>query len=133
MSYPFKIKSTYSFEVYPDTVIGNNYTNVTVLGIVDYQTALSMGVDIDAIHVNVFPLLPQGLPDDPQATEYLKIRTSSNIETVIGLNWIRENTIEEVESLRAVVTVEGVTSLDLPKILLAIQQNGYNNVSGILQ
>jgi len=133
MSYPFKIRSTYSFDVYPDTIIGNDYKNVTVLAIVDYQTALSMGVDIDAIHVNVFPQLPAGLPDDPQATEYIKIRTASNIETVIGINWIRENTIQEVQSLRAVITVEGVTSLDLPKILLAIEQNGYNNVSGVLQ
>jgi len=132
MSYPFKIKNTYSFDVYPATILGSAFQNVTILGILDYQSALSLA-DIDSLHVNVFPFLPAGLDDNPDATEYLKIRTSSGIETVLGLNWIREETIVEVQSLKGVFIVDGINSMDVAKIILAIQQNGYNNVSGKIQ
>lgn len=127
MASPFEIKGVYNFDVYPSAILGTSFQNVTILSIMDYESALNFG-DIASLHINVFPYLPDGTPDDPTATDYVRIRTSSGVATILGVNWINLLTIEQVNSRRAVVTVEGVTNSDVPRIINALVQNGFNNV-----
>jgi len=123
----FDIKGVYSFDVYPSAILGTSFQNVTILSIMDYESALNFG-DIASLHINVFPYLPEGSPDDPTATDYVRIRTSSGAATILGVNWINPATIEQVTSQRAIATIEGVTNSDVPRILNALVQNGFNQV-----
>lgn len=127
MASVFDIKGVYNFDVYPSAILGTSFQNVTILSIMDYESALNFG-DIASLHVNVFPYLPEGSPDDPTATDYVRIRTSSGAATIIGVNWIVAETIEQVNSRRAIATIENVTSSDVPRIISALTQNGFNFV-----
>lgn len=129
MSSPFSIKNVYNFDVYPSSILGTNFQNVTVLSIMDYETALSMGADAAGNHANMYPLLPEGTPDDPSATDYIRILTSSGVKTILAVSWIDLSTLELVESRTAVVTIEGVTANDVPNIIAALNQNGFNSIA----
>lgn len=125
--YPFVIKGVYSFTLYPATVVPGDFTNVTIMAIMDYDSALQLA-DIPAIHTNVFPYLPSGTPNDPSQYDYVKIKLSSGVITVLGMPWINQSTIALVQSLTATVVIEGVSNNDGPRIRDCLVQNGFNNV-----
>lgn len=126
--YPFVIKGVYSFILYPATVIRGDFSNLTIMATMDYESALQLG-DIPAVHANVFPYLPAGTPNDPSQYDYVKVKLSSGIVTVLGMPWINQSTIELVQSLSATVVIEGVSNSDGPRIRDALVQNGYNNLT----
>lgn len=127
MSYPFELKKVYNFDVYPSTILGDDFRNVTILSIMDYESALQLA-DVAAIHVNVYPYLPTGLPDDPSQYDYVRIRTASGQSTILGISWINLDTVELVESRRMTIKIDGVGSSDIERVRLALVQNGYNNI-----
>ncbi len=127
MSYPFQLKNVYNFEVYPSPSLGTGFQNVTVLAILDYETALQ-SADIPAMHVNVYPHLPAGTPDDPSQYDYIRIRTQNGATTILGIPWINLDTLELRQSMSMTVTIEDVGSVDLERVRLALVQNGYNNI-----
>lgn len=126
--YPFNIRGVYNFSVHPSAILGSDFNNVTILGILDYETALQT-VDIPAIHTSVFPYLPSGIPDDPSQYDYVRIRTASGVATIIGIPWIDLDTLVEVESRRATVVIEGVSNSDVERIRLALVSNGFNTLN----
>ena len=128
MSYPFQNRQVYSFDVYPLAALGNNFKNVTVMAVMDAETA-AQSIDIQAQHVAYFPFLPAGTPNDPRAYDYVKIKTLAGNTAILGLAWINEATIVQVESVTIVATVYGAASSDVTKIRNALIQNGFNNVS----
>lgn len=127
MSYPFELKKVYSFDVFAPSILGTEFKNVTILSIMDYETALQQA-DIPAIHTNVYPDLPSGLPDDPSQYDYVRIRTASGVATILGIPWIDLDTVELVESRRMTVKIEGVSSADVERVRIALVQNGFNNI-----
>lgn len=128
MSYPFSIKKVYSFDVWPSGILGNDFQNVTVLATLAYESALSLGRDIPALHANVFPTLPEGTPDDPAATDYVLLRTANGQTTVLGISWIKEETITEMNSLAIQVLISGVSTQDVDRVRACLVQNGFNNL-----
>lgn len=127
MSYPFQLKNVYNFDVYPSPILGNDFHNVTVLAILDYETALQT-VDIPALHVSVYPHLPAGTPDDPSQYDYVRIRTQNGNTTILGIPWINLDTVELRQSMSMTVIIEDVGSIDLERVRLALVQNGYNKI-----
>jgi hypothetical protein len=124
----FKIRGVYSFDVYPVPVIGNNFQNVTVVGIMDWEMA-NKEIDVMALHVQSYSFLPAGTPDNPQSYEYLKIKMPSGVTTIIAAPWINEATIQSNEYRTITATIGGVSASDLAPIKAALVQNGYNNVA----
>lgn len=57
--YDVRIGQRVSFEVYPAAVLGNNFKDVRLEGIISARTAASYGMDIQALHANVYPTLPR--------------------------------------------------------------------------
>lgn len=102
MAYNFKLKTTYSFEVYPAPIIGTTFKNVTVLGIIDRDTAETI-INVATHHPAIYPYLPEGTVNNPDDYTYLKLRTENGDITVVAIEWIRENTIEELKSRHLVV------------------------------
>ena len=127
MAYNFKTNQTYNFEVYGTTILGNDYKNVLVIGIFNYQTALHFG-DIDVTQVQVFPHLPSGTPNRPEEYEYLLIQTANKGKVVLARQWINESTVVQVGKSKVVVTVEEAGTADIEDIRAALMQNGYNKI-----
>lgn len=127
MTTQYQPRKVYSFDVYPVNEIGTGFKNVTVQSILDYNTALAFA-DIEALHVNVFPTLPAGTPNRPQDFDYLLIRTDDGNTTVIGVPWIKDETVELVQSLKIQAVIDGVGSADLERIRICLTQNGYDKI-----
>lgn len=127
MTFQFKNRSVYSFDVYPAAILGTGFKNVTVQAILDYHSALAFA-DLEALHINVFPHLPNNTPNRPQDFDYLWLRTENGDTTIIGIPWIIEETITLVESLRMNVVIDGVGSIDIERVRACLSQNGYNRI-----
>lgn len=127
MAYNFKTNQSYSFDVYGTNVLGNDYKNVLVIGIFNYQTALHFG-DIDVRQVQVFPHLPQGTPNRPEEYEYLLVQTANKGQQILARQWINESTVVQVGNSKIVVTIEEAGTADVSDIRAALTQNGYDKI-----
>lgn len=128
MSDVFKLNGKYSFEVHPSEILGNDFKNVVVLGVVIPTIAQSF-IDIEALHVQVFPYLPVGTPDDARGYDYVVLKTISGETTVLGLPWIKQNTITSVEAGTMLVEIQEVTSQDIQRVSDALVANGFKKIS----
>ena len=121
------IGDTISFTVYPSTIIGTTFNYCSIIAVLDYKTAQKF-IDIDTLHANVYPTLPDTVPNNPAKYSYLKIALPSEQDTIIGLPWVDEGSIEKHEKSRIRFTIENVTSNDLNKISSLLSANGYHGV-----
>lgn len=127
MSYNFVIGKTYSFDVYPAAVIGNDYKAVRLLAIMDQSTA-NQQLDTFGIHAQVKSYLPDGSPAKATDYNYLKILTTSGQQTIIGIPWIKENTITEVIRSTAQVKISNFNTNDTNRLRECLVQNGFSNI-----
>ena len=126
MAISLEVLRTYSFDVYTAAVTGNNFKNVTLLGIVDWETAGTL-IDVVAKHRACYPLLPAGLVDDPTLYRYLKIKTPSGGITALAYEWIRADTIVESTAKTAIIKLANVSPDQQVAIRNALVQNGFAN------
>lgn len=126
MAFPFEIKKTYNFELYPSSILGNNFQRVTVLGIIDRETAETF-TNITTKHPLVFPYLPSGTPNDPDDYTYLKIRHESGIITAIAVEWIQPQTIELVENIDAMVRINNFSPSQISLLREVLVANGFTD------
>lgn len=118
------VGNKYSFEVYPASVLGNNFRDVTLEAILRPEAATIYGADIVAMHARVYPSLEgQGVPNDPFEYPYILIRHPSGEYQVLGQPWIRQDTIEMSSGGRLVLTYEDRTHEDRERILMALSSN----------
>lgn len=127
MTYPVEVGKVYDFSVYPSTVIPNDYTNVTVLGILDADSARQIA-DIDALHAAVYPYLPAGTIDDAAAYYYVKVALSNGVKTVLGITWINQSTITARITTRIHVLIEGAKTTDVERVRQCLMMNGFDNL-----
>ena len=121
----FQVNGKYSFEVFPTAILGNDFKNVVVMGIVHPSIAQNF-LDIEASHVQVYPYLPAGTPDDARGYDYVMLKTISGETTVLGLPWINADTITNVESGTMLIEILNVTSMDIQRVSDALIVNRYN-------
>jgi hypothetical protein len=121
------VGTRYNFDVYAPGIMGE-FKNVTVLGKIDASMA-NRDTDIHALHVQVFPYLPAGTPNDPTKYDYFIVRNESGSRTVLGEAHIRPETVDEVNSKRINVLVGGsVTTADVPRVRAALVSNGFTDL-----
>lgn len=93
----------------------------------DRDSANTIG-DTQAMHVNVYPYLPSGTPNNPASYNWIKVRLASGQISVLGVPWINPESIVQVESRTAKVTIEDISADDLQGIRNALVTNGYTNI-----
>lgn len=111
-----------SFEVYPTSILGNNFKDVLVEAVVNAQAALTFGTDIHSLHAKVFPTLPQGsVPDNPTSYPYVGIRHQNGEKQFIGIPWIRPETLTLSRGGRVTMVFEDLTQTEIDRINLSLQ------------
>jgi len=120
-----QIGQRFSFEVYPTAILGNNFKDVRLEGILSARTALASGVDIESLHRNVYPSLPAGVPNDPFQYNFIKIQHANGEYTYIGVPYIRSDSIEVSTGGTINLVFQDKTQTDLDRILLALSASGY--------
>jgi hypothetical protein len=132
MSSIFEIRQVYDFDVYASALLGTNFNNVTILAIMDRSTA-EREIDVQAMHAQIYPLLPANTaPNDPDGYDYVKIKTVSGETTILGLPWIKTDTIALVEARTIVATFGNAKASDVARIRDMCSQNGFSLVSVVV-
>lgn len=121
------LRGTYNFDVYPAAIIPSTFKNAKVLAIMDRDSA-NREIDTQALHVQVYPYLPVGTPNDPDAYDYVKLLLTSGNTTVLGLAWINADTVELVESRTMMVKIANTKSSDVARVRAALLQLGLHGL-----
>jgi hypothetical protein len=128
MTYNYQLGQILSFDTNAASVLGQSFENVTVLSLMDPQSANNV-IDIVGMHAAVYPLLVQAglsVPNDPSQYNYLKIRTQAGKVTCLGMPWINESTITATTNQVITAVIAGVTAADVQGVQNALIANGYN-------
>lgn len=130
----FVLGDRVSFQVYPLALYGDIFNNCVGTDLVSAKTAKKFGIDPEAEHAKVYNSLPTGtVQDDAYSYNWLVLTLADGTERVIGLPWIKVDTIEVVTTLNAIITVAGVSNADVIKLRLALSSNGFSNFSIVTQ
>ena len=118
-----KLKQTYSFQVYPSTLLGTVYQDVTVLAILDRESA-ELIEPISLKHPLLYPSLPKGTSDNPDDYTYYKIRHPSGVISVIAEEWIQSDTIESKDYRTCVVRLNNYPASQVALLRQVLAANG---------
>jgi hypothetical protein len=129
MAYNYQIGMSYSFNVYGTGVIGNDYQNVKVLGVMSADLASRLGLDIQSLQQKMYPQVPpaNNMPTDPTQFNYVQLQNGSR--TILGMPWIDESSIVPVTGQTITAIIGNCTTDDLAVIRDALALNGYTQVS----
>lgn len=129
----FPLLKQVSFEVYPSLILGNNFKNVKVLGIVDADTARMLGLDAPTMHVNVYPTLPRGTVDAYDEYLYVRVKHSNGQQSILGLPWIKSSSVQVLDYTNLMIRVGNVNPGEAEKVIEALVANGFNQVEIVSQ
>lgn len=126
--YPMLIPgNVISFDVYPSNYLGS-FSHVRVEGVLSYETAARNGFDPIALHVRVSPTLPDDSPANARDYSYVVVRDRNNNIAIVGLPWIKEETLIVHTNYTAEITVEGLSMGDDARLMQVLNQNGFHQV-----
>lgn len=122
----FNLGDMIEFDVYPTALYGFSFKNRKVVAVIDYQTAVLYGLDVEAAHAAVFPTLPENsAPNDHRKYNYLLLETQSGDREVIGIPWIRVDTVTRVTSQMITVRIQASAAATLENVRAAMVANGF--------
>lgn len=127
MLYNLEIGSAYDIQLHAPAILGTGYKAATVLGLLDYSSAISLE-DVSAIHANIYPLLPNGTAINPARLIYAKIRATSGETRVIALEWMSAQPVS-VSATVINVSITNVSQSKIPAIAAMLKANGYTSFS----
>lgn len=117
-----------SFDVYPSNYLGN-FSHVRVEGVMGFDAAVRNGFDPVSMHVRVAPTLPDDAPNNARDYPYVVVRDQHNRPALIGLPWIKEDTLIVHTNYTATIVVEGLSAGDDQRLLQVLHQNGFHQVT----
>lgn len=125
----FQTGAKYSFEVYPAALLRSDFTNVEILGVVSESLARKF-VETYQLHANYYPYFGAvtGTPNDPKSYNWVHIRTQSGVETVLGIAWIKPDSVKATDWQTIVATIQTSMPDALNRARLALSSNGFTDV-----
>lgn len=120
--------SKYTFEVYPSALLRSDFSNVEVLGVLSESMARKFSPTREN-HANYFPYLPAGTPNDPTAYNYISVRTQSGVEVILGIAWIKPESVRTAGWQTIVATIQTSKPDAINRIKNALASNDFNDVT----
>jgi hypothetical protein len=129
MSTDYKVGLQYSFDLYTAALTGNNYKNVTVMSVMDGETANTQ-FDVVGTHKQLYPLFkgPSGAADDPLAYTYLKLKMPDGSRKFVAIPWIDDSSVTSVANGVITVKIYDQQSGAQADVRNALLRNGFSNM-----
>jgi len=121
----FQINKRYNFSCHASAILGASYSNVKVISILDYKSALKLR-ELNSIQRQVYPSLPIGTPSDQRSYTYYVFELDNGKTIVLAYNWIIEASIVMVQSLDMIVKVFNITDSDVELVRGQLRRLGYS-------
>ena len=121
----FQTGNVYSFNTIAPITL-NNYTNVKVSGIIDFDIAVNFE-DIVGIHEKVQEEVGYSIPSIENSKFYI-FKGPNDEKIVLSSLWIVLDSINQIESLDLLVKVKGVEDTDKYVIQNLLRKAGYLNI-----
>lgn len=118
------IGQRFSFETFAPGRLGNNYKDVRLEGMMTAQMAANFGVDIYALHQNVYNSLPPGVPNDPLQYSWVRIQMPNGEYLCLGAPYIRQESIMISAGGSLTLTFQNKTDTDIQRILTSLSAIG---------
>jgi hypothetical protein len=129
----FQRGTTYSFRPYSAVagVLGEDFSNATVMAVLDRETAQVVGVDTFALYAQLLPYLPAGTSKSASDTDWVRFRLNSGLDTVIPSVCINPDTVVVSVVGKVTIVVNQVNPSDIPQIKQALISNGFDKIDVI--
>ncbi|UQT02881.1 hypothetical protein TOTORO_00180 [Serratia phage vB_SmaS-Totoro] len=124
----FNLGDRVTFQIYPVALYGDIFRNCVPTDLISFKNTPRFNIDAAAEHAKVYNMLPTGqAPNDPAGYKWLVITLENGDETVIGLPWIKVETIKVIEVVNTYVTIPNTAPEDQEKVRLALSAAGFSN------
>ena len=123
----FKIKKVYKFTTRAPSILGETYELMKVKSMMSSDEAVKYR-DVHQTNNKLLPLIP-GLPENADDNTYVLFEKEDGSKIVFAMEWIDENTIEEVSSINIRIDIPNHDSSDLTIIKRALLELGYNDIN----
>lgn len=123
----FEIKKTYNFSIQTDAtaVLGANYSLMKVRAIMNSEEAAKKA-DVTTTYNTVKGVLTD-LPESITDLTFILFENTDGNTTVLALEYIDTDTIEEVESVNIRVNILNASTEDISILTTAVKELGYTN------
>jgi len=121
----FNIAQSYNFTTLAPSLLGGDYTNMKVTGIITYVEAVKRS-DVTTKHITVKQLIP-GLPATPNNLIFIVFTDASGNELVLAQDYIDPVTIVIVTTVNILVEVFDVASSMEPILRQRLKELGIIN------
>lgn len=116
-----------SFETIAPSILNLKYTQVKFAGLVSWAVARSFG-DIASLHRSLYPSMNQTeVKDDYKSYSYLSFQNNSGIIQVIGVPWIREDTLVVSGSENLNIIFPNISPDKKAYLFQLLKANGFSN------
>lgn len=115
------------FQVYPSAILTDDFSDVKLIGFVNYEGVASW-ISPAVLHATVYPTLPEGVPNDYRAYEYVLLRKQDNTVAALGLPWIKEDTVTVSDSVELIVTIRGKSISDINNLRQVLTSNNFTDI-----
>lgn len=117
----------YSFQVYPDQIIGTDFTAVEYLGSTDATGVTEY--EPRNMHALVYPSLPTGSVDRFNGYAYHRFRLADGNIANVGDSWIKANTFVVINSTEYHIVIRGKSPGIENAIRDMLLRNNYTNIT----
>lgn len=117
------IGKSFNFQVYPSALIGANFTRVKLEAILNAGSVEEFEPAVK--HRQVYPTLPEGISNDYRSYLYGKFTMENGKVAVLGLPWIKEETVKVNTNTTVTVVLQNVGPADIPRLSNALRANNF--------
>lgn len=100
-----------NFDMVRPGIFGDQYRNMTISAVGDYNLARNIDPEINAKHASFYPFFKDTVDNvnSPSIYDYLILQTSKTDPTlvVIGVPWINQTTLKTITSRYATIVING--------------------------
>lgn len=123
----FEIKKTYNFSIQTDAaaVLGAEYSLMKVRAIMNSEEAAKKA-DVTTTYNTIKGVLTD-LPESITDLTFILFENTDGNTTVLALEYIDTDTIEEVESVNIRVNILNASTEDISILTTAVKELGYTN------
>jgi len=116
----------YTFNTLSPGILGAAFTNVKLIGIMDYESAMAIR-NIDILYNAIYPVLPSGTINNSKSNVYYQFKTLSGTSEILAEQWIDVPSITQVADISFQVNIHNVGVQDMSKIRDVLTGMGYTN------